>query len=99
MIDEKIQKSLEFSSEMRSYLDVNFDKWFSETITTPDIDISDDEGDIVDLEQEDNNVNVVVNDKKVKNKIASALLDDKIQNQLFLIEYNISKNTLVEGYS
>lgn len=99
MLEEKIKANLQFTEEMNKFLDIHFDDIFKEALISPETDFTDDEGDILDLEREDNVINVIINDKKIRNRIASALLDDRIQNRLITMEYDISKNTKIEGYS
>jgi hypothetical protein len=98
MIEDKLKPNLQFSEEFNTFLDGHFEDMFNEALISPDVDFEDDE-DILDLEQGDDVVNIIVNDKKIRNKIASAILDDRIQNRLITIEYDISKNTIVGGYS
>lgn len=98
MITDQIDLNLKFSNEMKKYLDENFDKMFSEAITTPDGDFSDIDGDLIDVEQENGEINILVSERKIKNRITAAIIEDRVQNQLFLIEYNTSKKTVVGGY-
>ena len=98
MITDQIDLNLKFSNEMKKYLDENFDKMFSEAVTTQDVDFSDIDGDIIDVEQENGEINILVSERKIKNRITAAIIEDRVQNQLFLIEYNASKNTVVGGY-
>jgi len=98
-LENKLNLNLKFSSELKNFLDVNFDDIFSDAITATDLDLADDDGDILEFETDDNGyINVMVNDEKVRNKIAASILQDKIETQLFLIEHEKSRNTIVEGY-
>ena len=96
MLEEKIKINLEFSDKLGQFYDQNFTNLYEDALIKPDIDFSDD--DTIELERDGDMINVLVCDDKVKNKIAALLLENRVQDEIFIREYDRSKNTQVIGY-
>lgn len=98
MLDEKIKFQVAFGDELSKWLDKNLPPLFEEVISHNDDDLddlyNDDVEPLITLEKDD----VIVSERRIRAKIAEAILENHIQDRLFEIEYHKSASTQVIGY-
>lgn len=95
MLEEKIEKSILFTGEFGKWLDLSLPELIQDVATTEDLDSFDeDEEKLLTFEGQD----VIVSEKKIKAKIAEVMLENRINDYLFMQEYERSAKQDVEGY-
>jgi hypothetical protein len=95
MIDEKIKIGIEFTDALNKWFDQSLPTLFDEVIShEDDLELYDDDEPLLAFE----NTDVIVSEKKMKAKIAEVILENRINDHLFQIEYAKSLSQSVGGY-
>lgn len=95
MLEEKIERSVLFTTEFEKWLDVSLPSLISDVGTAEDLDdFEDGDEKLLTFEGQD----VIVSEKKIKSKIAEVILENRINDYLFNMEYVRSAKQDVEGY-
>lgn len=93
MIEEKIKNSIEFTQELSDWFNKSLPDLITEVKNDNDPEFYNDEP-LLTFEQD----SVIVSENKVKSKIADMLLENRISDYIFLMEYEKSTKEQVVGY-
>jgi L-arabinose isomerase len=96
MIEDKVKAQLEFGSELNTWLGTNLSSVFDEVISKEDedLDLYNNDEPLLVLEKND----VIINEAKLKNEIAKAILEYHISDKIFEMECLKSRKEEVAGY-
>lgn len=85
-LDERVKVSLEFTDSLRKFFDGTLPTYFDEVLQEDDLELFETDEPLLTFEGQD----VIVNDKKVKAKIAEVILENRINDRLFEMEFEKS---------
>jgi hypothetical protein len=95
MIEEKIKTGVQFASDLSQWFDRSLPSAFDDVINRheEELELYSNEP-LLTFDKED----VIVSDQRLKAKIAEVMLENRINDELFTMEYKKSKSMQVIGY-
>jgi hypothetical protein len=93
-LTKKIEVGLEFTDALSKFFDGSLPVLFDEVSREDDLDLYNDDENLLTFTDTD----VIVSEKKMKAKIAEVILENRINDMLFEMEYSKSVSKEVFGY-